>query len=160
DDRVQINNEAYYYIYRDLLQQSYDVSAPVNPLFNAQKVTIKGDQLDILMRVFSADQININVGYSKGRDVDFVTPQGQDYAGYQISYAPDITAIAGYTHNIPLGSATLKLHLDWRFESAWWGTFNHVPGTKQVASNKGDANVTYDAGSWSVGAWVKNIQNR
>jgi iron complex outermembrane recepter protein len=160
DDRLQVNNELFYYDYRDLLQQSYDVSAPVNPLFNAQKVVIKGDQLDVLMRVFEQDQINLNVGYSKGRDVDFVTPQGQDYAGYQIAYAPDITATAGYTHNIPLGTAVLRAHIDWRFESSWWGTFNHVPGTHQVANNKGDANLTYDAGNWSVGAWIKNIQNK
>ena len=160
DDRLQVNNELFYYIYRDLLEQSYDVSAPVNPLFNAQKVVIKGDQLDVLMRVFEQDQINVNVGYSKGRDVDFITPQGQDYAGYQIAYAPDLTAMAGYTHNIPLGSATLRAHIDWRYESSWWGTFNHIPGTKQVANNKGDANITYDAGNWSVGAWVKNIQNK
>ena len=160
DDRLQVNNEVFYYIYRDLLEQSYDVSAPVNPLFNAQKVTIKGDQLDVLMRVFEQDQINLNVGYSKGRNADFVTPQGQDYAGYQVGYAPDITGIVGYTHNIPLGTATLSAHIDWRFESGWWGTFNHVPGTHQVASNKGDANLTYDAGNWSVGAWIKNIQNK
>jgi len=160
DDRLQVNNEVFYYIYRDLLEQSYDVSAPVNPLFNAQKVTIKGDQLDVLMRVFEQDQINLNVGYSKGRNADFVTPQGQDYAGYQVGYAPDITGIVGYTHNIPLGTATLSAHIDWRYESGWWGTFNHVPGTHQVASNKGDANLTYDAGNWSVGAWIKNIQNK
>jgi iron complex outermembrane recepter protein len=160
DDRLQINDEVYYYDYRNLLEQSYDVSAPVNPLFNAQKVVIKGDQLDILMRVFAADQVNVNVGYSHGRDVNFVTPQGQNYAGYQIAYAPDLTAAAGYTHNIPLGQATLRAHLDWRYESSWWGTFNHIPGTKQVPSNKGDAYLTYDADKWTVGAWIKNIQNR
>jgi iron complex outermembrane recepter protein len=160
DDRLQINDEVYYYDYRDLLEQSYDVSAPVNPLFNAQKVAIKGDQLDILMRVFTEDQLNVNVGYSHGRDVDFVTPQGQSYAGYQIAYAPDLTVMGGYTHNIPLGSATLRAHLDWRFESSWWGTFNHIPGTKQVPNNKGDASLTYDASNWSVGAYIKNIQNR
>jgi iron complex outermembrane recepter protein len=121
DDRLQINDEIYYYDYRDLLEQSYDVAAPVNPLFNAQKVVIKGDQLDILMRVFSNDEANLNVGYSHGRDVDFVTPQGQSYAGYQIAYAPDLTAAAGYTHNIPLGEAMLRAHLDWRFESSCWG---------------------------------------
>jgi iron complex outermembrane receptor protein len=160
DDRLQINDEVYYYVYRDLLTQSYDVSAPVNPLFNAQRVVIKGNQLDILMRVFRDDQANLNIGYSHARDADFITPQGQNYNGYQVSYAPDLTALAGYTHNVPLGSATLRAHIDWRYESSWWGTFNHVPGTEQVKSDKGDVYLTYDATKWSVGAWVKNIQNR
>jgi iron complex outermembrane receptor protein len=160
DDRLQINDEAYYYDYTDLLEQSYDVAAVYNPLFNAQKVAIKGDQLDVLTRVFTDDQMNINVGYSHARNVDFVTPQGQSYDGYQVAYAPDLTATAGYTHNTPVGDATLRAHIDWRFESSWWGTFNHVPGTEQVKSNKGDASLTYDATKWSVGAWIKNIQNR
>jgi iron complex outermembrane receptor protein len=160
DDRLQINDEVYYYVYRDLLTQSYDVSAPVNPLFNAQRVVIKGNQLDVLMRVFRDDQANLNVGFSHARDADFVTPQGQNYRGYQVSYAPDLTALVGYTHNMPLGSATLRAHIDWRYESSWWGTFNHVPGTEQVKSDKGDVYLTYDATTWSVGAWVKNVQNR
>jgi iron complex outermembrane recepter protein len=160
DDRLQINDEAYYYDYTDLLEQSYDVAAVYNPLFNAQKVAIKGDQLDVLTRVFTDDQMNVNVGYSHARNVDFVTPQGQNYDGYQVAYAPDLTATAGYTHNTPVGDATLRAHIDWRFESSWWGTFNHVPGTEQVKSNKGDASLTYDATKWSVGAWIKNIQNR
>ena len=160
DDRLQVNDEAYYYDYRDLLEQSYDVAAAYNPLFNAQKVAIRGDQLDVLMRVFRDDQVNVNVGYSHARNVDFVTPQGQSYEGYQVGYAPDLTATAGFTHNTPVGDATLRAHIDWRFESSWWGTFNHVPGTEQVKSNKGDASLTYDATKWSVGAWIKNIQNR
>jgi iron complex outermembrane recepter protein len=160
DDHLQINDEIYYYDYRDLLIQSYDVSAVYNPLFNAKKVAIKGDQLDILMRVFTDDQVNLNIGYTHARNIDFTTPAGQRFDGYQLAFAPDLTGTVGYTHNIPVGEATLRAHVDWRYESSWWGTFNHVPGTLQTKSNKGNADLTYDATKWSVGLWIKNIQNR
>jgi iron complex outermembrane receptor protein len=160
DDRLQINDEVFYYDYRDLLTQSYDINAAYNPLFNARKVAIKGNQLDILMRVFTGDQVNVNVGYLHARDVEFLTPTGQNFAGYQLAYAPDLTAAAGYTHNMPVGNATLRAHIDWRYEGSWWGTFNHVQGTQQAKSNKGDAYLTYDATKWTLGVWIKNIQNR
>jgi iron complex outermembrane recepter protein len=160
DDRLQINNEVYYYDYRDLLIQSYDISAAYDEIFNAQKVAIKGDQLDVLARVFADDQVNLNVGYSHARNVDFITPTGQNFDGYQLAYAPDLTAIAGYTHNTPIGNATLRAHIDWRFESSWYGDYVHNKGTRQDPSNKGNATLTYDASKWSVGAWIKNIQNK
>jgi iron complex outermembrane receptor protein len=159
-DRLQINDEIYYYDYRDLLTQSYDVSAVYNPLFNAEKVAIKGNQLDILTRVFTDDEASVNVGYTHARNVNFITPAGQNFDGYQLAFAPDLTASVGYTHNMPIGNATLRAHVDWRYESSWWGTFNHVPGTEQARSNKGNANLTYDATKWTVGVWIKNIQNR
>jgi iron complex outermembrane receptor protein len=160
DDRVQINDEVFYYDYRDLLIQSYNIAAAFNAIFNAKKVAIKGNQLDVLARVFTDDQVNLNVGYSHARNVDFITPNGQNYDGYQLAYAPDLTAIAGYTHNMPIGNATLRAHIDWRFESSWYGDYVHNKGTRQDPSNKGDASLTYDVSNWSVGAWIKNIQNK
>jgi iron complex outermembrane receptor protein len=160
DDRLQINDEAYYYDFRDLLIQSYNISAPYNTIFNAAKVSIKGDQLDILALVFEQDQLNLNVGYSRARNVDFVTPSGANYDGLQPSYAPDWTGDAGYTHNVPLGNATLRTHVNWRYESSWFADYVHNKGTEQDDNGKGDASVTYDASKWTVGAWVKNFTNR
>ncbi len=160
DDRLQINNEIYYYDYRDLLIQSYNIAAAYNTIFNARKVAIKGDQLDVLAKVSTNDQVNLNVGYSHARNVDFVTPAGQNYDGLQLAYAPDLTAMAGYTHSTPIGDATLRAHIDWRFESSWYADYVHNPGVRQDPSNKGDASLTYDATKWSVGLWIKNIQNK
>lgn len=160
DDSLQINDEVYYYDYRDLLIQSYNIAAAYNTIFNARKVTIKGNQLDVLARVFTNDQINLNVGYSQARNKDFTTPDGTNYDGLQLAYAPDWTATAGYTHNIPIGDAVLRAHIDWRFESSWFADYVHNRGVRQGPSNKGDASLTYDATTWSAGAWIKNIQNR
>jgi iron complex outermembrane receptor protein len=116
-------------------------------------------QLDLLARVFTADQVNFNVGYSRARNDDFTTPNGQNFDGFQLAYAPDWTALIGYTRNIPLGEAMLRAHIDWSYESSWYGDYVHNPGTRSDATNKGDASLTYDKGNWSAGLWIKNIRN-
>jgi len=160
DDRLQINDEAYYYAFHNLIIQSYDISAPYNLIFNGDRVAIKGDQLDVLAKITTQDQANFNVGYSRARNEDVLDTSGNNYHGLAPAYAPDWTVEAGYTHDIPLGSATLHAHVNWRFESKWWADYVHNKGTEQVASNKGDASLTYDASSWTVGAWIKNVTNR
>jgi iron complex outermembrane receptor protein len=158
-DRLQINGEVFYYDYQDLLIQSYDISAAFNAIFNAQKVTIKGAQLDLLARVFTADELSLNVGYSRARNKEFTTPNGENYDGFQLAYAPDWTGIIGYTRNMPIGDAMLRAHIDWAYEDSWFGDYVHNRGTKSRATNKGDASLTYDATKWSVGLWIKNIRN-
>jgi iron complex outermembrane receptor protein len=160
DDRLQINNEIYYYDFHNLIIQSYDISAPYNDIFNGNKVAIKGDQLDVLTKVFTDDQANLNIAYSHARNVDVVDGSGNNYDGLQPAYAPDWVIEAGFTHNIPLANATLRAHINWRFESSWFADYVHNLGTEQVASNKGDASLTYDATRWTVGAWIKNMTNR
>jgi iron complex outermembrane receptor protein len=160
DDRLQINNELYYYDYHNLIIQAYDISAPYNVIFNGNKVGIRGDQLDVLAKVSQQDQINLNIGYSRSRNKDVIDPTGRNFDGLSPPYSPDWTAEAGFTHSIPLGNATLRAHIDWRFESSWFADYVHNKGTQQVPSNKGDASLTYDATSWTAGAWIKNMTNR
>jgi iron complex outermembrane recepter protein len=160
DDRLQINNEIYYYDFHNLIIQSYDISAPYNLIFNGNKVAIKGDQLDVLTKVLTDDQANLNIAYSHARNVDVVDTGGVSYDGLAPAYAPDWVIEGGYTHNIPLSAGTLRAHINWRFESKWWADYVHNKGTEQVASNKGDASLTYDATTWTVGAWIKNMTNR
>ena len=47
DERLQINDELYYYDFHNLIIQAYDISAPYNSIFNGDKVSMKGDQLDV-----------------------------------------------------------------------------------------------------------------
>jgi iron complex outermembrane recepter protein len=160
DDRLQINDELYYYNFHNLIIQSYDISAPYNLIFNGDKVAIRGNQLDVLTRVFAEDQANLNVAYSHARNVNVVDTAGNNFNGLQPAYAPDWVIEAGYTHNMPIGSATLRAHIDWRWESSWFADYVHNKGTEQTASAKGDATLTYDATSWTAGLWIKNITNK
>ena len=160
DERLQINNELYYYDFHNLIIQAYSIAEPYNFIFNGDKVSVKGDQLDILMRVFRQDEANLNINYTKARNVDVFDPQaGHDWNGLATAYAPDWVIQAGYTHYMPLGQGTLQLHANGRWESKWWADYIHNFGTEQTDNTKFDANVTYNARNWSVGAWIKNISN-
>lgn len=159
DQRLQINDEAYFYDFHNLIIQAYNISAPYNQIFNGDKITVKGDQLDILARVFSRDEANLNVSYSRARNVNVSDPTGKSYNGLAPAYAPDWVILAGYTHVIPIGDAELRAHVNWRYESRWWADYVHNRGTEQVPDNKFDATLTYQAGNWSVGFWIKNITN-
>ena len=161
DDRLQINNEAYYYDFHNLIIQAYSISLPYNDIFNGDKIEIYGDQFDVLAKVFTDDQLNLNVGYSHARNIDVVDPLGNNVDGLQPAYAPDFTILAGYTHNFPIGSATLHAHINWRYESGWWATYLHNTGTEQLANSKGDASLIYDTNAaWTAGLWVKNMTNK
>lgn len=160
DDSLQVNTEAYYYDYKDIEVQAYDISAPFNEIFNAQKIEIYGLQLDLLYAVTTAARLNLNVGYSHARNEEFITPAGDDFTGLQPAYAPDWTVLAGYDQGFVAGEGTLRANIGARFESTWYADYVHNRGTKQPDSWKADASLTYESPSnWTVGAWVKNITN-
>jgi iron complex outermembrane receptor protein len=160
DDTLQVNTELFYYDYRDLIEQQYDTALAFNPIFNAQLVHIYGAQVDLLWRPSSHDTVNLDPAYTHARNVEFITPIGGNFNGLQVVYSPDQTVVGGYSHELPLPGASLQAHVDARYESGWWATYNHNPGTNQPASVKEDASLTYESDRrWSVGLWVKNLSN-
>jgi iron complex outermembrane receptor protein len=168
DGRLQINNEVFYYDYRDLLVQSFNLNTGLVTIFSAEKTPIYGDQLDILFEPASTDLLNLSVGYLHARYDEFTVPAGvnigieqRDFSGYSLQYAPDWTLSAGYQHDFYFGADYLRARIETRYEDSFWGTFTHSRGTEQDSYTKTDATVTYFAGdgSWSVGVWIKNIEN-
>jgi iron complex outermembrane receptor protein len=167
DGRLQVNNEVFYYDYRDMLVQSFNLNTALLTTFSADKVTVWGDQLDVLLQLTEADRINLSVGYLHADYVDFIVPPGidigeprRDFGGYQLQYAPDWTVSAGYQHDFRLSGGYLRARADTRYESSFWGTFNHARGTEQKDYFKTDASVTYvDNNEWTLGVWIRNIGN-
>jgi len=168
DGRVQLNNELFYYDYRDLLVQSFNLNTALLTTFNAKQVETWGNQLDLLWLVADGARLNLSVGYLHARYEDFIVPpeinigsEQRDFRGYQLQYAPDWTVSAGYQHDFPLALGYLRGRIDSRYESSFWGTFAHNRGTQQQSYTKTDASLTYLSGDgrWSAGLWVKNIEN-
>lgn len=166
--RLQINDEVFFYDYRDLFVQSFNLNTALLTTFNADKVEIYGNQLDVLFQPTARDRLNLSVGYLHARNKEFIVPPGinigpgtHDFAGYDLQYAPEWTVSAGYHHDFQLGRGYLRARLDSRYESSFWGTFNHARGTLQDAYTKSNASLTYYANdeTWSVGLWVKNIED-
>ncbi len=115
DDRLQLNAEAFYYDYRDLFVQSFNLNTALLTTFNAQKVEILGAQLDVLFKPLPAGRFNLGVGWLRARNREFVVPANvnigtprRDFRGYALQYAPDWTVAAGYQHDIPAGAGYLR----------------------------------------------------
>lgn len=168
DDRLQLNAEAFYYDYRDLFVQSFNLNTALLTTFNAQKVEIYGQQLDLLFKPVPEGRLNLSVGWLHARNREFIVPPSvnigtpqRDFGGYALQYAPDWTVTAGYQHDFPLGAGRLRARAETRFESEFWGTFLHARGTRQQAYFKSDASLTYYAANeaWSAGLWIRNIEN-
>lgn len=168
DDRLQVNDEVFYYEYEDLLVQSFDFNQSVLRTFNAAKAKIYGNQLDVLFRPHAEGLLNLTVGYLSAEYDDFFVPgnvpvpvAGQDFAGYQMQYAPEWTVSAGYQHEFWVGPGRVRARLETRYEDSFWGTFTHSRGTEQEAYFKTDASLTYFSGDdrWSLGLWAKNLEN-
>ncbi len=168
DGRLQLNNEAFYYDYRDLLVQSFNLNTALLTTFNASKVEIYGNQLDALLQATAGIRLNFSVGYLHARNREFVVPPDidigpgtRDFAGFPLQYAPDWTVSAGYEQEFRVAGGSLRARLATRYESDFWGTFAQNRGTRQGAYTKSDASLTYYTGDgrWSVGVWVRNIEN-
>lgn len=168
DDRLQVNDELYYYDYRDLLVQSFNLNTALLTTFNAEKTEIYGNQLDLLYQLTGAGRLDLSVGYLHARYDEFVVPpeieigtDNRDFSGYELQYAPDWTITAGYQHDFALAGGSLRARVETRYESDFWGTFAHNRGTQQKAYTKSNASLTYFSGDdrWSLGLWVRNIED-
>jgi iron complex outermembrane receptor protein len=166
--RLQVNNELFYYDYADLLVQSFNLNTALLTTFNARKTNIWGNQLDVLFEATGQDLLNLSVGYLHAEYDEFVVPENvnigtsqRDFSGYQLQYAPEWTVSAGYQHEFFVGAGRLRARVETRYEDAFWGTFAQNRGTEQEDYLKTDASLTYFApdGAWSLGVWMKNIEN-
>jgi iron complex outermembrane receptor protein len=148
DGRLQINNELFYYDYRDLFVQSFNLNTALLTTFNAEAVEIYGDQLDVRWNASQGTQLSLSIGYLHARNEKFVVPDGvdigpgpRDFAGYSLQYAPDLTVTAGLQHDFNVGAGYLRARLHARDEGEFWGTCNHARATRQQADSNSDASV-------------------
>ncbi len=161
NDNVQVNSEFFYYDYSNLFAQAFNASAGITQIFNAEKVEIFGNQTDIIARPFEDGQLNFSIGYLHAENQRFVTPNGADFAGFSLQYAPRWTVSAGYEHNFAVGRGNIRARFETRYESHFYGDFLHSFGTRQQGYIKSNAAITYfsEDERWSLGIWIRNIEN-
>jgi iron complex outermembrane recepter protein len=165
DNRLEVNNEIYYYDYSDLLIAPFDDNPAHygNTFYNADKTEIYGDQIDVKFKLTPSDEFMFNLNWNHARAIDFIVGAPPvNYGGLQLIEAPDMIVNGGYEHTWKLASgASVELNADTHYESGFWGTFNHAPTTHQPAFTMTDANLTYRAssGRWFAGLWARNLEN-
>lgn len=162
NNTLQINDEVFYSVYNDLATQAYDASALYNPIFNAKKVTIPGNQLDILWQPTKNDHVNLSVSYIKYRNKNFVEPNGLSFNGLSGPYAADWTINGGISHDFQMKNGYVRASVDGHYESKWYADFVHNLGTRQDAYAKLNAELIYysEDGRYSFGFWGRNLTNK
>ena len=162
NNTLQINDEVFYSVCNDLATQAYDASALYNPIFNAKKVTIPGNQLDVLWEPTHNDRVNFSVSYIKYRNKNFVEPNGLSFNGLSGPYAADWTINGGISHDFQMHSGYIRASVDGHYESKWYADFVHNLGTRQDPYAKLNAELMYysEDGKYSFGFWGRNLTNK
>jgi iron complex outermembrane receptor protein len=159
---LRLSDEVFEYHYRDLLVQAFDAGTGALRLTSAQRVLIRGDQLDATWRIVPEADAQVAIGYLHARNERFEIPAG-NFDGLQLQNAPDWTVNLGLTHRLPFASgAQLSTSIHARYEDAFWGDFLHSAGLRQAAAIRTDATVTWHGagGRYSLGLWARNLENK
>jgi iron complex outermembrane receptor protein len=164
DNRLEINDEVFYYDYDNYQVTALLAVAHTNVLLNVQKTKIYGDQLDLRFLLTSDDQFNVSLGLLSARYTDFVIPGAapENYSGYDAANAPKATLNMSYNHDWRLSNqGTVTGQVQSSYNSGEWTNFNHTPGNYQTAYTKTNVNLTYYSPSkvWNVGLYGKNLEN-
>jgi iron complex outermembrane receptor protein len=175
DNRLEINDEIYYYEYKHFLIQTListtcgGEACFTEGFFNPNKMVIYGDQLDLRWRVSDSDKLTLGAAYNHARTKDFTTPLGLSLDGIAPINSPEVTVTLGGEHAFHLANAgSLVLRADSRFESGYYTDFEttpgmcvHCPGMRQKAFTNSGMSLTYHPvrDQWTAGLWVKNVEN-
>ena len=162
--RLLLNNEIFYYVFDNLLTQSFDAATGTNRLSNAD-VIIYGDQLDL---AYVPDSMNntrftLSLGYLHARYDDFLVDSLDVFNNGQLQNAPDWTTTLGIFRAWEIqAGASIEASISSRYESGFWGDFSHSSGLYQDSYTKTDMTVTYrpSGRNWSLGLWAKNLENQ
>jgi iron complex outermembrane receptor protein len=176
DDRLEVNDEFYYYDYKHFLIQTLidttcgGVTCFTEGFFNPSKMTIYGDQLDLRWLVTENDRLTVGTAYNHARTTNFITPLGLNLDNEEPPDSPEVTVILSGQHTFRLvNAASLVLRGDSRYENGYYTDFEttpgmcvHCPGMTQKAFTRSSMSLTYNPpnGKWTIGLWVKNVENK
>lgn len=173
-DRLQLNDEIYYYDYRDFLIQTIicgnaECSALANVYLNAPRLASYGDQLDSRWLVTPHDQLSISVGLNSTKTGHWITNAGADLSDQTLFEAPQMTTTLSGQHSFDLSNGgTMLLRVDTYLSSGYWGDFETNPGGPvhisyeyQPSFTNTGISLTYHSvrDRWTLGLWAINLEN-
>ena len=121
---------------------------------NAAEGRTLGLEAEFRWSVSEALELYANVGLLDAEFEDFVTPQ-VDLTGRAQAHAPDYTVAAGASYRHPRG---FFARLDVSARDAFYFDVSH--DQRSQAYELANARLGYDAGSWSVQLWARNLFDR
>lgn len=172
DNRLQINNEIFFYSYKNYQAQTVGVGANGATKFlvlNVPKTEIYGDQLDVMYSATENTDLNLSVAYlhakvTKGFAPPTTPPPAgfRSFKGFDMPNAPKWTINASIEHRFPLSNGgRITARVASTYNSGYWTVFSQEAYTHQGSFTKTDANLTYNSPEdrWYFGAWARNLEN-
>jgi iron complex outermembrane receptor protein len=121
---------------------------------NAAEGRTIGLEAEFRWSISEALELYANVGLLDAEFEEFVTPQ-VDLSGRAQAHAPDYTVAAGASYRHPRG---FFARLDVSARDAFYFDVSH--DQKSEPYELANARLGYDAGSWSVQLWARNLFDR
>ncbi|RSY79342.1 TonB-dependent receptor [Sphingomonas koreensis] len=166
---LRLNVAAYYYDYKDL-QVSRIIDTPSGPqtlISNAASSTIKGLDVELLLRPTRNIDFSINYGYLDAKYDNYVFNLGQNlvFNDTVLVRAPEHTINVGAEWRLPVAGGGLTLRADY----ALLDTFYHEPGqgnpiygsgiplTREPGYGLLDLRASFDISNIRISAYVTNV---
>ena len=168
DNRLEVNDEFFYYDYKDYQVSFYNVDIGTSVNYNEKRAEIYGNDLGIKFLLTRNDQIDLSVGLLSAYARDFKVPTGVpntpllDFDGYRLPDSPTATVTGGYQHVWTLNDgSSLTGRVQSHYDSGEWEIFSHPLNAYQPSTTKTDVTLSYEfaGGHWTVGLWAKNLEN-
>ena len=166
DNRLQINDELFYYDYKNYQVSFYNVTIGTTVSYNEKKAIIYGNDLSAKFLISKDDEIDATIGLLSAYARDFSVPTGTgdtiSFNGYRLPDSPSATATVGLQHDWHFANgSSVRGRVQIHYDSGEWEIFYHPANTNQPASTKTDLMLTYTFADnkWNVGLWGKNLEN-
>jgi iron complex outermembrane recepter protein len=168
NNRLEVNDELFYYDYRDYQVSYFNITLGTSVNYNAQKARIYGNDLSVKYLVSRSDEIDASIGLLSAYATDFAIPTGipgqppVSFNGYRLPDSPTATATVAFQHAWDLPNGSLIARVQTHYDSGEWEIFSHPANTYQPATTKTDVNLTYGFANdkWNIGLWGKNLENK
>jgi iron complex outermembrane receptor protein len=161
DNRLEINNEAFYYNYKDFQAVQFVTATALSSVLNAKRSTIYGDEIDVKALLPLDTEFDAGLTLQSAHYNEF-SGVGYNYSGNQMAMAPTANLFAGLQHRVSLGeSGGLLGRVQTHYESGHYGLYYNLPADRQSAYTRTDLTLTYlpNRGDWHLEAYVHNVEN-
>jgi iron complex outermembrane receptor protein len=158
DNRLEINDEVFYYDYTNFQATSEDAHT-AKPIVASANATIYGNDLGIRANLTRDTELDFNYVYTHTEFTKF--PAFPTYVGNQLILAPEHNIIAGLQHTLHLSLGDLVGRVSTHYNSGYFGDFSDAPATHQGAFTKTDLSLTFSpsGSAWNIEAYVRNVEN-
>lgn len=172
DGALRVNASAFHYKYKDLqVSTVVDLGGGNTPslIANAASSTIKGGELEVIMRPDSRLNIGVSYAYTDARYDTFFGSAGANFSGTRLVRAPEHSVNANFDYTLPLGgrndvvfSANYSLLSDFFHEPGEGRTVygTTVPLTREDGYGLLNARVQFNFGDSYAAVWGKNITDK